>query len=32
VVDDGSGNEERLATGSIAEVGGRFKFISFIRD
>jgi hypothetical protein len=31
VVDDG-GAEHVIATGSVAEVDGRFKFISFIRD
>ena len=32
VVRDESGEERELATGSIAELDGRFKFISFIRD
>ena len=32
VVEDGSGQQEEMATGSIVEIGGRFKFMSFIRD
>jgi len=32
VVEDGAGHEQDIRTGSIVEVGGRYKFISFIRD
>ena len=32
VVEDGAGQERDIATGSIAEIGGQYKFISFIRD
>jgi hypothetical protein len=31
-VEDGDGKQEELAIGSIAEVDGQYKFISFIRD
>jgi hypothetical protein len=31
-VQDGDGKERELRTGSIAQIGGTFKFISFIRD
>lgn len=31
-VQDGDGTERELRTGSIAEVAGQYKFISFIRD
>lgn len=29
---DENGEERHLQTGSVVEVGGRFKFVSFIRD
>jgi hypothetical protein len=29
---DADGSEVQLATGSIAEIDGQYKFISFIRD
>ena len=32
VVEDGAGREHEIWTGSIAEVDGQYKFISFIRD
>lgn len=32
VVEDGSGQERDIWTGSIAEIEGQYKFISFIRD
>jgi hypothetical protein len=32
VVEDGSGREVDIRTGSIAEIDGQYKFISFIRD
>jgi hypothetical protein len=32
VLEDETGKEAYLATGSIADVGGQWKFISFIRD
>lgn len=32
VVEDGSGKEQDIWTGSIAEIEGQYKFISFIRD
>ncbi|HYR96283.1 MAG TPA: hypothetical protein VEM57_06065, partial [Candidatus Binatus sp.] len=31
-VEDEAGTEKDIRTGSIAEVNGRYKFISFIRD
>lgn len=31
-VTEADGTERELRTGSIAEIGGKFKFISFIRD
>jgi hypothetical protein len=32
-IDDGSGNEpEQMKIGSIAEVNGQYKFISYVRD
>jgi hypothetical protein len=31
-LEDSEGTSMRLATGSIAEVNGKFKFISFVRD
>lgn len=31
-IEDESGRSADLATGSIAEIGGRFKFISYVRD
>jgi hypothetical protein len=31
-VEDETGSEQTIRTGSIAEVNGRYKFISFIRD
>ena len=32
VVEDGAGEAHEIRTGSIADLGGHFKFISFIRD
>jgi hypothetical protein len=32
VVEDGAGHEFDIRTGSIAEIDGQYKFISFIRD
>jgi hypothetical protein len=29
-VEDGSGNTEQVKTGSIAEIGGQFKFVSYV--
>jgi hypothetical protein len=31
-LDDGSGEPDRMRIGSIAEVDGQFKFISYVRD
>jgi len=31
-VEDGSGNTEQVKTGSIAEIGGQFKFVSYVYD
>lgn len=30
--EDGQGHETLISTGSVAEVRGRFKFVSFVRD
>lgn len=32
ILEDGGGAERELRTGSIAEVRGRYKFVSFVRD